>query len=243
LGEDTGLPVAIPPAMSERLRRELEKGAPADSAAGLAALGEAALRARDVRLAYAASGAGLGLARESAAEFLFLRGRSIPDWIGQRQTLCLAAASELARRQRHTDLLARIGRWREEELDWLDPNQTDVAMSTKQIDDIIAQERKSGEFPSTRDDDDDFAEEFEGEFEDDFDEATGSVCPCPKCRAARAARAAMPTGGLPDFEQMVEQMAKEVGPEQVLRMLDELVGGRPPKRGKSRRRYLDDDPF
>ena len=98
-------------------------------AAGLGALGEAALRADDLELAYAVSAAGLKLAQERWAEFLFLRARALPDWEEERQALCAAAASELARRQRNADLLRRIGEWREEEMLWLDGDKTDVAMT------------------------------------------------------------------------------------------------------------------
>ena len=55
----------------------------------------------------------------------------------ERQGLCAAAAAELARRQRNSDLLRRIGEWREEEMLWLESEKTDVAMTTEQVDEVI----------------------------------------------------------------------------------------------------------
>ena len=107
LGEDTGWRVEIPRDLSSKLVRELSGGGAVADAAGLGALGEAALRTDDYQLAYAVSAAGLKLAQERWAEFLFLRARTLPDWDEERQTLCAAAASELARRQRNADLLAQ----------------------------------------------------------------------------------------------------------------------------------------
>src|ERR1019366_8082647 len=80
LGEDTGLPIEIPRALSNQLKRELSGGDPVADAAGLGALGEAALRVRNVVLAYAVSAAGLKYAQERWAEFLFLRARCLPPW-------------------------------------------------------------------------------------------------------------------------------------------------------------------
>ena len=92
LGEDTGLPIEIPRVLSNQLMRELSGGDAVADAAGLGALGEAALRAGNLGLAYAVSAAGLKHAQERWAEFLFLRARSLPEWAEERQALCAAAA-------------------------------------------------------------------------------------------------------------------------------------------------------
>jgi hypothetical protein len=230
LGEDTGLRIEIPRDLSERLLRELAgKDAVAD-AAGLAALGEAALRADDLELAYAVSTAGLKLAQDRWAEFLFLRARAIPDWAEERQAPCAAAASELARRQRNPDLLARIGTWRDEEMISLDGNHSDVAMTTQQIDDLVQRERKL-EFPAMPD----------GGF--DYDE---SLCDCPSCRAERAGRFTGLPPGLPDLPPELVDMMEEMGPDVVMQALEELIGGGPPKRSRRRSRPVfgdDDVPF
>ena len=231
LGEDTGLRIEIPRDLSDRLRRELlGKDAMAD-AAGLAALGEAALRADDLELAYAVSAAGLKLAQDRWAEFLFLRARALPDWAEERQALCAAAASELARRQRKTDLLGRIGEWRDEEMISLDANESDVAMTTKQIDDLVQREREQREFPAMP----------VGGFDDD-----DGLCDCPSCRAERAGRFSGLPPGLPDLPPELMDMVEEMGPDVVMQALEELIRGAPPKRRKRRLRTAvndDDLPF
>jgi hypothetical protein len=216
LGEDTGVRVEIPRELSGQLVRELSaRGAVAD-AAYLAPLGEAALRRSDFDLAYAVTAAGLKLTQDRWAEFLFLRARCLADG-EDRQGLCVAAASELARRQRNAGLLRRIGEWREGEMDWFDHNETDVAMSTKQIDDLVERERKLPVYVEP-----DFMEEDEG-----------GLCDCPSCRAQREMAP-------PELERMVEEMGEDV----VIQALDELMRGmgRPKGRRRRPRPVFDDDP-
>jgi hypothetical protein len=225
LGEDTGLRIEIPRDLSERLHRELSSEDPVADGAGLGALGEAALP-RDPDLAYAVSAAGLKLGQERWAEFLFLRARALPEYAEERQALCAAAASELARRQRKTDLLGRIGEWREGALMWHDHNETDVAMTTQQIDDLIRREREQSEVPDVEDDD--------------------RLCDCPSCRAERAGRFTGLPPGLPDLPPELVDMVEEMGPDVVMQALEELIRGGPPKRGKRRSRPVfgdDDVPF
>ena len=181
LSEDAGWRVEIPRGLSIALVRELSGDGAASDAAGLAALGETALRTGDYQLGWAVSRAGLGLAQERRAEFLFLRARTMPDWEDERQTLCMATASELARRQRNADLLRRIGEWREEEMAGFDGGQIDVTMSTEQIDQLIRTE-SDADFPDIPEDD--------------------VLCNCPSCRAEREE---LPPG----LEQMMEEIGPE----------------------------------
>jgi hypothetical protein len=183
LSEDAGWRVEIPQSLSTTLVRELSGGGEAADAVALAALGEAALRTNDYQLAWAVSKAGLNLAQERRAEFLFLRARTLPDWEDERQALCAAAASELARRQRNADLLRRIGEWREEEMVGFDGDQTDVTMRTEQIDKLVQEERES-DFPDMTE--------------------SGGLCNCPSCRAER--EAFLPPG----MDRMVEELGPDV---------------------------------
>jgi hypothetical protein len=183
LSEDAGWLVEIPQSLSTTLVRELSGGGEAADAVALAALGEAALRTNDYQLAWAVSKAGLNLAQERRAEFLFLRARTLPDWEDERQALCAAAASELARRQRNADLLRRIGEWREEEMVGFDGDQTDVTMRTEQIDKLVQEERES-DFPDMTE--------------------SGGLCNCPSCRAER--EAFLPPG----MDRMVEELGPDV---------------------------------
>src|ERR1019366_7306656 len=151
----------------------------------------------DLDLAYAVSAAGLKLGQERWAEFLFLRARALPEYAEERQALCAAAASELARRQRNADLLGRIGEWREGALDW-ERNEADVAMTTQQIEDLIGQEREQPEVPDMQD-----------EMQDD-----GGLCDCPSCRAARDG---MPPGMPSGMPPVLERLMEELGPEDMMR--------------------------
>lgn len=218
LGEDTGLTIVIPRVLSSQLMRELSSGDAMADAAGLGALGEAALRANNFLLAYGVSAAGLTHAQERWAEFLFLRARCLPEWAEERQALCAAAACELARRLRNSDLLERIGEWREEALEWLDRNETDVAMTTQQINDLVQREREKAEYPA-----------MPAGMRDD------KLCDCPVCRAERE-------GVPPGLERLVEEM----GPDVAMKALEELMGRLLPKRRRGRRRPVfgdDEAPF
>ncbi len=205
LSEDAGWRVVIPRGLSNSLVRELSGGGAVADAVALGALGEAALRADDYQLAWAVSQAGLGLAQERWAEFLFLRARILPDWEDERRPLCVAAASELARRQRNSDLLRRIGEWREEELVPFDGGQIDVTMSTEQIDQLIRREREA-DFP-------------------DMTEA-GGLCNCPSCRAERE-------GLPPGLDRMVEELGPGVVMQALEEIIGGGMGKRKKRRSRS----------
>jgi hypothetical protein len=184
-------------------------------APGLVALGEAASRACDLPLAYAVSAVGLKLAQERWAEFLFLRARALPDWEEERQALCAAGASELARRQRNSDLLRRIGEWREEEMMGMEGSEADVAMSSEQINALIQRELKEREFTDFPDG----SEDYDG------------PCDCPVCRSNRE--------GLPPA---LERMMEEIGPEELIKAMGQILrGGMKPKKRRRSRRVFDEN--
>lgn len=226
LGEDTGLAVKIPRALSGRLLKEVSGKAPAADVAGLVAVGEAALRGYDDELAYAVSRAGLKLTQERWAEFLFMRARALPDWEEKRQARCAAAASELARRQRNLDLLRRIGEWREEGMVWFDRDDTDVAMTTKQIDDLVKRENAEAAYPTTG----------PGDLDNEED-----LCGCPACRARRGELPPELEQVMGDMPPELARMLEELGPEEALRAIEEIIGGGPGKRRRRRRPVFGDD--
>ncbi len=215
LGEDMGVPVEIPKPLAAQLLKELSRTGPAPDPPGLGALGEAALRARNLPLAYAVSAAGLAGGAAGQARFLFLRARALPPWENERRNQCIGAASELARRQRDTDLLAKIGEWRQGGLDWMDaPEAPDVAMSANEISGVIQEEKERPAYPKSRpsriDPDD---------------------CDCPMCRASREI-----------LPPALQDMLDEFGPEVLARAMAEVMGeAMKPKRGKRRGGVFDDD--
>ena len=219
LGEDMGLPIEIPRPLAAPLLKELSRSGPAPDPPGLGALGEAALRAHNLPLAYAVSRAGLAGSAAGQARFLFLRARALPPWEEERRDRCIGAASELARRQRDADLLRMIGEWRERDLDWMDaPEATDVAMSALETSGVIREEQDQPAYPKSR----------PSRIEPDD-------CDCPMCRATRQ-------GFPPELDDMLD----EFGPDVVARALSEMLADAiKPKRGKRRGRgvFNDDCPF
>jgi hypothetical protein len=216
LGDDMGMPVEFTQGMSEQMMRELSKTGVSGNVPALAALGEAAMRQNDAPLAYAIAGAGLAQGAEGQARFLFLRARALPPWEEERSGACLAAASELARRQRDADLLNHIGECRDEEMDLfgLPPDAANAAtMSTGEIGRVVQRETLEPGYPTSR-----------PVTADDED------CPCAACCAARAELPAELIG-----------MMEELGPEVVAKAMAEMLGiGGKRKRGGRRRPVFGD---
>jgi hypothetical protein len=216
LGDDMGMTVDIFESMPEQLMKELSAPNVSANPRALVALGEAAMRSNHDPLAYTIAGVGLAQGAESQARFLFLRARSLPPWEDGRCSSCLAAASELARRQHDSDLLKRIGEWRAEELDFLEvPEQAAAAPATEEIDRVVQREIQERAFPASRPSSRD-----------------GEECQCPSCLAER--------GELP---RELMDMADQIGPDVLAQALAEMLGiGGKKKRGR-RRSPLDDSDF
>ena len=107
LGESAGLPMPLHYGWTAVLIDVLKKpNCPAD-AAQLLSIGEAALRDGRKEIAHAVSVAGLsgGMAN---ARFLFLRARALPPSVFLQRNGCFAAALELARRERDSELTGKI---------------------------------------------------------------------------------------------------------------------------------------
>jgi hypothetical protein len=190
----------IPQSLFDRLEKELSAKDFKAPPALLVALGEAAIRQELLKMAYAIAGAGLAQGPECQARFLYLRARGMPGWEPDRSAECLAAASELARRQRDSDLLDRIGEFRDEEMDWMEPNASATTISVEEIDRVVQREAAERGYPKSqparrgRDD---------GE------------CQCPKCCAER--------GELPLPVELVDMM-EQFGPDMVAQALAEIIG-------------------
>lgn len=212
LGDDMGVPCEIPENLFDRIEKEITSKEFRAPAAALIALGETAVRQELLPMAYAIAGAGLAQGLEGQARFLYLRARGMPPWESERRSRCLAAASELARRQRDSDLLNRIGEFRDEEMKWLDeePDARATAISAEEIARVVERESERG-YPKSKP-------------PADWDE---ELCPCPACRAERGEM-----GVPPELEAMME----EFGPEVVAKALAELVGIDVPAAGGKRRK-------
>ena len=227
LGDDMGMPVDLSREMPAQLMKELSAPKVSADPRALAALGEAAMRRDDSRLAYAIAGAGLAQGSDNHGRFLFLRSRSLPPWEDQRRSSCLAAASELARRQHDSDLLNRIGEWRDELMDWMDaPEVAQAAIGSEEIARVVQYETAERGFPESRPG-------------SPFDSEDDGECQCPECCAAR--------GELPDLPPELMELVEQMGPEAVAQALGEMLGiGGKKKRGRRRPYpdlYSDDAPF
>ncbi len=80
LGDDMGIPVAIPPECEKKLHDFFAAAEGALDTAAVKVIAEAALRGKNLKLAYAAAGAGLLMGGGATAGFLILRARSLPLW-------------------------------------------------------------------------------------------------------------------------------------------------------------------
>jgi hypothetical protein len=174
LGDWVGLSIPLPFAWTAELIEALKQPVISVDATQLVALGETALKDSARELAYAISSAGLSL-RAANARFLFLRARALPAWTEIRRVGCLAAAGELARRERDMELAGRI-------LDRLNgrlrlSTQSD-ALSAELVDVIVEEELKFRKYPAVpRDDQPRYAAQLTS--------VTAPGCDCPKCRAKR----------------------------------------------------------
>jgi len=223
LAEDMDFRAEIPQNVSTLLISELHAKAAVPGADALAAVGEAAWRATNLALAYAVSVAGLASNPAGHAGFLFLRARVLLSLDPARHDACLAAASELARRDRDQDLLDTIGKWREQlDIDSFDP-MVDLGsgLSAEEINRILGRERKQHALPAAK----------------AVNKRKRRECDCPVCRMER--------GQMP---REIEEMAEKYGPDAVAQALEEVLdGGARRQRGKRRggpeREFNDFDIF
>ena len=172
LGDWVGLSVPLLFGWTGELIEALNQPAMSVDASGLLALGEAALNDSARELAYSVSSAGMSLGTANA-RFLYLRARAFPAWMEIRREGCLAAARELARPERETELTGRI-------LDRLSGrlrlSAQAEALSAEVVDAIVAEELKLRKYPTVpRDDQPRYAAQLTS--------AAASRCDCPKCRA------------------------------------------------------------
>jgi hypothetical protein len=105
LGDDMGIAVAIPAEYEQKIGDAFAADDCEHDSATIRIIAETALKNDNLKLAYAAAGTGLSQHRSFAARFLLLRASSLPSWEEDRRDDCLAAAVELARRQRDMGLI------------------------------------------------------------------------------------------------------------------------------------------
>jgi len=183
LGDDVGVPVAIPSVYKRDIEEAFATNVSALDASMMGAIAEAALRGNYPELAYAVSGAGLLEDNAASAEFLLLRARSLPSWEGLRKNNCIDAAIALARRERDMDLideaieLRRNGKGHRYVSPFWDRRMAGKDLSTdpEGIMGVLMRERAAREYPTSA-----FGSLFE-DFDDDDDSDRCRHCDIEDC--------------------------------------------------------------
>jgi hypothetical protein len=162
-------------------------------------LGEAGIEAEHLRLAWAASAAGLNRGGPTEAYFLLLRARALPEAFMERCDVVTAAAAELGRFHRDMDVVSQAvdaGR---------DPfDDSPLSLTAEQAREVLRKEKESPAFPSRSNPGPDYADLFPAD-----------LCMCPSCRRERGQS---PDPGDGDFDE--DEMKKffyEAAPRDVPR--------------------------
>ena len=183
LGDDVGMPVAIPPMYTAELENVFTSEPTVLDASMMGAVAEAALRNDCMELAYAVSGAGLLKGAPTSAVFLLLRARSLPVREQSRKNSCIDAAIVLARRERDMDLIDEaIELRRNEEVGgyfslFRRKRRTidDFSTDPEALDDLLKREREAREYPH------DASEPDFPDFDDDDDDDDLDGHDCRHC--------------------------------------------------------------
>jgi hypothetical protein len=210
LGAVLGFPIVLPGDWELRLTALV--GAPdhALDTAQLLALGELARRSEAFPLSFAVSVAGLA-SGAADARFLFLRAQTLPGWLSERRRRCLAAALELARRERDMELAGKIlDQLRGYSADMFAPDDfqdeeetgfNGHSLTPEALHAIIVQERAERGYPSVRP-----ATPARLPRRDRYrDDEDDDDCNCPDCRRRRGDIEEEPTEDAPRAEEAAEE--------------------------------------
>jgi len=157
LGQDMGVAFALPRRYEKQISNFFTTEECGLDPATIRIISEGALRNKNFELAYTAAGAGLVSGGTAVARFLLLRARSLPVWEVTRRDDCIAAALELARRERDVDLIdeaielrrnrrnSRYGVWFLSDL----TDEGDFSMAAEKLNDVLRREKEARDYPST----------------------------------------------------------------------------------------------
>jgi hypothetical protein len=205
LGADMNLSCGIPRSWHEPLVQELLQHGSSFDPGQLRVLAESALASAAPKLVYAASVVGLARGGPSEARFLLLRAQSLPEFEQARRNVCLAAAAELARRQRDTRLLDEIIEARRRlGTRWDAPvDDRDFSMSSGQIDRVLKEEKQARTYPEHP--------LRRTVLPGDYDGMPG-LCQCPECRSRR--------GELDEAEEFDDAENEELATLELIELLN-----------------------
>jgi hypothetical protein len=242
LGESVGIQVTIPEEWQDRLRASFHRpDQPLDTAETLV-VGEAAIRSEEPELAFAASVAGLTRG-DADSRFLFLRARALPPWTPERRYDCLAAALELARRERNPDLVGKVleelrhraGNMFKDDFPH-QPGRKGYAVEPEFLNEVLGSERQEKKYPLPD------RESFRYTFRDAFDDADQDELEGDELEALQEFLSSSP----PELQRkLTKAIAQGRKPEAILRALlfdegpEALFGFLPPKLRREIQAVLD----
>jgi hypothetical protein len=178
LGDDMGIPVTIPRECEEKISDCFTTEVCTLDSATIRIIAQAALRNENLKLAYAAAGAGLSQGGAATARFLLLRARSLPAWEMTRRDDCITAAIELARRERDMDLIDEAIEWRRDGRGspfgfsiWNNMRgESNFSLETDELNDVLLREKEARDYPSSR------SLNFLNDYDDEDDDLEDSRC-------------------------------------------------------------------
>jgi hypothetical protein len=243
LGDCAGLALPLPLGWERNLLAALDQPHCPTDVTQILVLGESALRSGAIKLAYAVSAVGLAQGMADA-RFLFLRGRVLPPWQGQRREGCFLAALELARRDRNLELTGKIlDRVRGNDgyyggADFLgDPATVNGPVPPDLLSEILKEERAENEFPVPG----------RSRLPKYVSKLGPKDCDCPNCRAERGETASdwgeeddgddrnpidfaeEPPGTFSEALDQLEQILDMLSPRIAREEEEEIVPGAPPE--------------
>ena len=168
LAKDMGINQAIPGGWLAETAKQFPRSSQSLNVGQLQTLAEAGLYAEHFQLTYAVSVAGLERGGPTEANFLLLRAQSLPEYQEERRGVCAVAAAQLARQQRHMDVVEKAV-----EL-VADSPFSDLPLTPEQASTVVRKEKAERAFPTPY------------RLGPDYSDLLGAAsCQCPKCRRAR----------------------------------------------------------
>ncbi len=167
LAKDMQMSQSIPGDWMAETAKQFPRSSQALTVEQLQTLAEAGLCAEQFELAFAITAAGLGRGGPTEPSFLLLRAMSLPKYGAERWAVCAVAAAQLARQQRHMDVVEKAV-----EL-VADSPFSGLSITPEQASTVLGKEKAERTFPTPYRPGPDYSEFIE------------AWCDCPECRRAR----------------------------------------------------------
>jgi hypothetical protein len=160
------------------------------------ALGELGITTKHLGLAWAASVAGLERGGPTEAYFLLLRARALPEGLGERYDVVLAAAAELGRLHRDMDVVSQAVEAGRGPFD-----DNPLSLTADRAREVLRKEKESPAFPSRYSPGPDYSDLFPAD-----------LCMCPSCRRERG-QSSDPDDGDFDEDEMKKTFYEAAPPD------------------------------